>query len=41
MLLCNSAFEQGNLELRHYRNAFIIIIITSYVTNILKLGNNK
>ena len=27
MFPCNIAFEQCNLELRHNRNAFIIIII--------------
>ena len=27
MLCCNSAFEQGNLDLWRYTNAFIIIII--------------
>ena len=26
-LLCNNAFEQGNLEAWRYQNAFIIIII--------------
>ena len=28
MISCNSAFEQGNLDLWRYINAFIIIIIT-------------
>ena len=27
MICCNSAFEQGNLDLWRYINAFIIIII--------------
>ena len=27
MISCNSAFEQGNLDLWRYTNAFIIIII--------------
>ena len=31
MICCNSAFEQGNLDLWRYINAFIIIIITGCV----------
>ena len=32
MFLCNSAFEQGNLELRNYRNAFIISSSITIIT---------
>ena len=32
MICYNSAFEQGNLDLWRYRNAFIIIIIITLAT---------
>ena len=35
MICCNNAFEQGNLDLWRYINAFIIIIIYIYIYMII------